>query len=109
MHAGLQWGEKGDSGYGCPHCRTCVFTDMCLNHTSLQIQYYRGADNAAPLFYDSKGAPHFTFPADFINTGGRLANIFMLHCKLCCCVGAWSMLWSMACYMDQFARHCLGW
>ena len=49
----------------------CRFHDICLNHTSMEFQYY--VDPAAaetPLFYHYLNAnPHYTFPQDFIMTG----------------------------------------
>lgn len=53
---------------GCILCRACNFNNVCLNHSSLDIQYY--ADTAlGPLFYDFAGNAHFSFPPDFVNTG----------------------------------------
>lgn len=67
--AGLKWGE--DNLYGCPLCRTCRFDNVCLNHSSLDIQYYKG-NSPLPLFYDaSTGRPHHQFPTDFLNTGAQ--------------------------------------
>ena len=59
----------GSNAYGCPYCRTCAFASLCLNHSSLDWQYYQGAGNTAPLFYDMKGSARRSFPPDFINTG----------------------------------------
>ena len=103
LHAGVQWGELDDAKYGCPFCRTCRFTGVCLNHSSLEIQYYKGANNAAPLFYDLTGNPHHTFPSDFINTGAcpslyrrhmpHDVNVLLLaclhvHARFCCGLSA---------------------
>ncbi|KAK9794589.1 hypothetical protein WJX73_000137 [Symbiochloris irregularis] len=69
---GLQYGEVngqgGSSVYGCPFCRTCSFQSVCLNHSSLEWQYYKGADNTAPLFYDMHGQAWHRFPPDFVST-----------------------------------------
>lgn len=56
------------NNYACPHCRACRFDNVCLNHSTLQIQYYAGK-TVAPLFYDSMGVGHMEFPEDFVNTG----------------------------------------
>lgn len=47
------------------------FHDICLNHTSMEFQYYVDpAEAETPLFYHYlNGHPHFTFPSDFIMTG----------------------------------------
>ncbi|KAL3163114.1 hypothetical protein ABBQ32_009529 [Trebouxia sp. C0010 RCD-2024] len=64
---GLKWGE--DNKYGCPLCRTCRFNNVCFNHSSQDIQYYKGT-SSLPLFHDaSNGQPHHQFPTDFVNTG----------------------------------------
>ena len=67
--AGLKWNEHNE--YACPYCRSCRFDNVCLNHSSLQIQYYSGKD-PVPLFYDMSAIPHHTFPADFLNTGEEI-------------------------------------
>ena len=63
--AALWWGRHQRS----PAPRR--FHDICLNHTSMEFQYY--VDPAAaetPLFYHYlNGHPHYTFPQDFIMTG----------------------------------------
>ena len=69
MHAGVKWGEV-NVRYGCPYCRTCRFDNVCLNHSTMAIQFYHDPESQGPLFYDFAGQPHYTFPADFINTGG---------------------------------------
>ena len=66
--AGVKWGEIGNK-WSCPYCRTCRFDNVCLNHTSLAIQFYQDPQDSIPLFYDFIGQPHNSFPADFINTG----------------------------------------
>ena len=64
--AGLKWHEENQAN--CISCQTCRFNNVCLNHTTLNIQYYRG-ETDWPLFYDILGTPHVQFPADFLNTG----------------------------------------
>ena len=65
--AGLKWGEVGNR-INCPFCRTCVFRNVCLNHSSGAMQFYWDPARG-PLFHDFAGVPHGTFPKDFINTG----------------------------------------
>ena len=47
------------------------FHDVCINHTTLEIQYYVEPTNPeAPLFYHYlNGQPHYKFPPDFVMTG----------------------------------------
>lgn len=88
--AGVKWGEIGNK-WSCPYCRTCRFDNVCLNHTSLAVQFYQDPQDPTPLFYDFIGQPHNTFPADFINTGAPLLS--SCHCAVndgspawvCCC------------------------
>ena len=48
----------------------CRFNNVCLNHTSKDVQYYVGsAAGSLPLFYDHNATPHFSFPPDFVSTG----------------------------------------
>ena len=65
---GVKWGEASARA-ACQHCRTCRFDNVCLNHTSLEIQYFQDPKDQGPLFYDFAGRPHWSFPADFVNTG----------------------------------------
>lgn len=65
-HTGVKWNEENAAS--CPYCRTCRFNNMCLNHSSLLIQYYLEDENM-PLFFNFLGMPFFHFPPDFINTG----------------------------------------
>ena len=66
--AGIKWGEASARA-ACQHCRTCRFDNVCLNHTSMEIQYFQSPEDGAPLFYDFSGRPHWSFPPDFVNTG----------------------------------------
>ncbi|BDA45779.1 hypothetical protein COCOBI_07-5660 [Coccomyxa sp. Obi] len=61
-------GHKWEDDYLYHSCR---FHDICLNHTSMEFQYYVDpAEAETPLFYHYlNGHPHFTFPSDFIMTG----------------------------------------
>ena len=79
---GMKWGEE-KLGIGCPYCRACRFRDVCLNHTSLDIQYYLG-NSTGPLFYDPYAEPHNTFPPDFINTGE--CNDALTGRSMACCI-----------------------
>ena len=76
---GVKWGEASARA-ACQHCRTCRFDNVCLNHTSLEIQYFQDPEDKGPLFYDFSGQPHWSFPSDFINTGAHGA---FLHTSLC--------------------------
>ena len=50
---------------------TCRFHDICLNHTSLEWQYYVDPEDAeVPLFYHYlNGHAVYEFPGDFVMTG----------------------------------------
>lgn len=70
--AGVEYGDKTRGG--CPHyCRVCQFSNVCLNHSSLEIQFYRGEDKT-PLYYSQTGAAHYNFPTGLVTTG---------RCHLC--------------------------
>ena len=49
----------------------CRFHDICLNHTSLEWQYYVDPEAVeVPLFYHYlNGHPVYEFPDDFVMTG----------------------------------------
>ncbi len=86
-------------------CRVCRFSNVCLNRTSLKIQFYKGSDNS-PLFYNAKGAPVHSFPADFTDTGtqvypsaGRSCSHF---CLVTACLGA-----SECCRLELVYDLCL--
>ena len=50
---------------------TCRFHDICLNHTSLEWQYYVDPEDVeVPLFYHYlNGHAVYEFPGDFVMTG----------------------------------------
>lgn len=83
MTAGLKWNERNE--YACPYCRSCRFDNVCLNHSSLQVQYYSGKD-PVPLFYDMKANAHNTFPDDFLNTGRKPASGSVMHHLVQICI-----------------------
>lgn len=69
--AGMHWDEDKWPNHNvarCDRCRACRFDNVCLNHTSLEFQYYMDSEQI-PLFYDFTGNAQFVFPTDFINTG----------------------------------------
>ena len=47
----------------------CRFDNVCLNHSSLAIQYHVSPQSAYPLFYDNDAMPHYNFPPTFVSTG----------------------------------------
>ena len=54
----------------------CRFNNVCLNHSSLDIQYYVSpAQSGVPLFYDHTARAHFVFPPDFVSTGLHLPSM----------------------------------
>lgn len=86
MCTGMNWDEdkwasqQRFNGAGCILCRACTFKNVCLNHTSLNIQYYADG-TTGPLFYDFAGNAHSSFPSDFINTGeAEVCFSVLAHC-----------------------------
>ena len=103
---GVKWSEHNAAS--CPACRTCRFDNVCLNHTSLDIQYYLESQDI-PLMYDLSGTPYWHFPPDFINTGMSFNyclhvcihnGVYQLYmCTLYCITGIMSFLTMSLCCM----------
>ena len=66
---GIKWGEDERLvDNRCSDCRTCRFDNVCLNHSSLDIMFYKGSQDVL-YYHEQTGKAMYSFPDDFVMLG----------------------------------------
>ena len=66
---GVKWGEDYRLDHlRCSECRTCRFENVCLNHSSLEIMFYKGSQDVL-YYHEQSGEAQYKFPNDFLMLG----------------------------------------
>lgn len=67
--SGVKWGEDYRlDQLRCSECRTCRFDNVCLNHSSLEIVFYKGSQDVI-YYHEQTGKAQYDFPDDFLMLG----------------------------------------
>lgn len=67
--SGVKWGEDYRlENLRCAECRTCRFDNVCLNHTSGSIVFFKGSQDIL-YYHEQTGEAQYNFPDDFVMLG----------------------------------------